>query len=80
MHDLWGADSLQSPDFSWPGDNGDWAEYDKFLDQVFSDITEYDMAEGLDIDIWNEPDIENFWGQPQEQYLAMWNRTYHRIR
>lgn len=80
MHDLWGADSLQSPDFSYPGGNGDWTSYDDFLTQVFSDITEYNMADGLDIDIWNEPDISGFWNAAQEQYLAMWNRTYLRIR
>lgn len=80
MHDLWGADSLQDPDFSYPGDDGDWTSYDDFLTQVFSDIVENDMIDGLDIDIWNEPDIPAFWNASQEQYLAMWNRTYPRIR
>ncbi|KAH6695461.1 glycoside hydrolase superfamily [Plectosphaerella plurivora] len=80
MHDLWGADSLQGDGFHWPGDNGNWSLYDSFLDRVFSDIKANDATEGLDIDIWNEPDLRNFWGSSQDQYLATWNRTYHRIR
>ncbi|KAF4451663.1 putative glycoside hydrolase family 39 protein [Fusarium austroafricanum] len=80
MHDLWGADSKQSSTFSWPGDKGNWTEYDAFLDRVFSDIKKGNAQPGLDIDIWNEPDGSNFWGASQDQYLAMWNRTHHRLR
>ncbi|KAF4462673.1 glycoside hydrolase [Fusarium albosuccineum] len=80
MHDLWGADSLQAADFQYPGDNGDWKSYDEFLDQVFSDIKKHHMYPGLDIDIWNEPDLSGFWDTTQEQYLAMWERTHTRIR
>ncbi|KAM0327608.1 hypothetical protein ACHAQA_005901 [Verticillium albo-atrum] len=80
MHDLWGADSLQGGSFSWPGDNGNWTSYDAFLDRVFSDLRSNDALAGLDIDIWNEPDLQSFWGSTQDQYLATWARTYHRIR
>ncbi|EEU42698.1 uncharacterized protein NECHADRAFT_47861 [Fusarium vanettenii 77-13-4] len=75
MHDLWGADGIQGNEFHWPGDNGNWTSYDAFLDQVFSDIKLHDASPGLDIDIWNEPDIGIFWGASQEQYLATWLRT-----
>ncbi|MGP3968945.1 GH39 family glycosyl hydrolase [Streptomyces sp. 6N223] len=75
-HDLWGADGTTSPRF--PGDNGDWSDYDAFLDQLISDI----KAAGINPqwDIWNEPDITQFWDRSQEQYLEMWDRTYARIR
>ena len=79
MHDLWGADSKQGESFSWPGDNGDWTEHDAFLDTVFGDLKANDALKGLDIDIWNEPDITAFWNTAQE-YLATWNHTWHRIR
>lgn len=80
MHDLWGADSRQGEGFKWPGDDGDWTYYDEFLDTVFADLKNNNALEGLDIDIWNEPDITAFWNAPREQYLATWNHTYHRIR
>ncbi|KAG9258831.1 glycoside hydrolase superfamily [Emericellopsis atlantica] len=80
MHDLWGADGKQGDGIKWPGDNGDWTEYDSFLDTVFGDLKANDALDGLDIDIWNEPDISGFWDTTQEQYLATWNRTWHRIR
>ncbi|CRK13242.1 hypothetical protein HYQ45_013388 [Verticillium longisporum] len=80
MHDLWGADSLQGGSFSWPGDNGNWTSYDAFLDRVFSDLRANEALEGLDIDIWNEPDLQSFWDSTQDQYLATWARTYARIR
>jgi hypothetical protein len=75
-HDLWGADGGAIPTF--PGDNGDWSDYDAFLDQLISDI----KAAGINPqwDIWNEPDITQFWDRSQEQYLEMWDRTYARIR
>ncbi|MEO3752503.1 beta-xylosidase [Streptomyces sp. B6B3] len=75
-HDLWGADGTTSPRF--PGDDGDWSDYDAFLDQLISDI----RAAGItpQWDIWNEPDITQFWNRSQEQYLEMWDRTYARIR
>jgi glycosyl hydrolase family 39 (putative alpha-L-iduronidase) len=75
-HDIWGADGTTSPRF--PGDDGDWSDYDAFLDQLISDI----QAAGItpQWDIWNEPDITQFWDRSQEQYLEMWDRTYTRIR
>ncbi|MFE8950514.1 hypothetical protein [Streptomyces sp. NPDC007856] len=35
-HDLWGADSTTSQPF--PGDNGDWTQFDNFVNQLFSDV------------------------------------------
>ncbi|CVL07252.1 uncharacterized protein FMAN_15354 [Fusarium mangiferae] len=80
VHDLWGADSLQSNGFRYPGDDGKWKDFDKFLGQVIADIKLNGMTPGLDIDIWNEPDLDLFWKAPQPQYLAMWKRAYETIR
>ncbi|KAF5975359.1 glycoside hydrolase family 39 protein [Fusarium bulbicola] len=41
---------------------------------------EYEMTAGLEIYVWNEPDLNLFWDAPQTQYLNMWKRTYERIR
>jgi hypothetical protein len=75
-HDLWGVDG--SPGMRFPGDNGDWTDFDAFLDTVLSDV----RSNGLTVewDIWNEPDLNGFWARPQSQYLAMWAHAYRRIR
>ena len=75
-HDLWGADGAAIPTF--PGDNGDWSNYDRFLDRLIADVT----ASGMNPqwDIWNEPDLNIFWNRNQDQYLQMWRRGYQRIR
>lgn len=82
-HDLWGADAVCDVP-RWPGDNGDWTEFDRFLEQVITDAKEAGMT-GPDVqwDIWNEPDLLTpviFWGPSQAQYLEMWKRSYQKIR
>ncbi|MFF5218798.1 RICIN domain-containing protein [Micromonospora sp. NPDC000442] len=75
-HDLWGADGAAISRF--PGDNGNWTDYDNFLNRVISDV----RAAGLTVqwDIWNEPNITLFWNRPISQYFELWRRTYQRIR
>ena len=75
-HDLWGADGVSGIRF--PGDNGDWSDFDNFLDTLISDV----QASGITVewDLWNEPDLSSFWARSQSQYLAMWSRAYKRIR
>ncbi|KAF5536109.1 glycoside hydrolase family 39 [Fusarium phyllophilum] len=80
IHDLWGADSTQGAGSPYPGDGGNWKNWNAFLDQVFSDILKNKMTAGLEIDIWNEPDLNLFWDAPQTQYLNMWKRACDRIR
>ena len=62
----------------FPGDNGNWTDYDNFLTRLFNDV----RAAGLTVqwDIWNEPNITLFWNRPQAQYFELWRRTYQRIR
>jgi hypothetical protein len=75
-HDLWGADGAAISRF--PGDNGDWTDYNNFLTRLFADV----RATGVPVqwDIWNEPNITLFWNRPQSQYFELWRRTYQRIR
>jgi hypothetical protein len=75
-HDLWGADG--APISRFPGDNGNWTDYDNFLTRLFNDV----RTAGLTVqwDIWNEPNITLFWNRPQSQYFELWRRTYQRIR
>lgn len=64
-----------------PGDNGDWSFYDQFLDAVFTFIKDNGMTDGLEFEIWNEPDLTNvFWQRDQGQYLDMWGRAFAQIR
>ena len=78
-HDLWGTDHANSSTL-WPGDNGDWKDYENFLTQVFNDLKFNDMLDGMVYDIWNEPDGGFFWKRSEAQYLEMWDRTYRKIR
>jgi hypothetical protein len=75
-HDLWGADGFGISRF--PGDNGNWTDYDNFLTRLISDV----RATGVPVqwDIWNEPNITIFWNRTQAQYFELWRRTYQRIR
>ncbi|PVH80942.1 glycoside hydrolase family 39 protein [Cadophora sp. DSE1049] len=80
VHDLWGADSLQSSSSVFPGDNGDFSNYNAFLDRLIASLKSNNMIDGLDIDIWNEPDIQGFWTRTPEQWVQMWGVGYHRFR
>ncbi|GAA3926558.1 RICIN domain-containing protein [Actinoplanes auranticolor] len=75
-HDLWGADGY--PITRFPGDNGDWSDYDRFLTRLIADV----RATGVPVqwDIWNEPNLGLFWNRPQAQYFELWRRTYQRLR
>lgn len=75
-HDLWGADGTAISRF--PGDNGDWTDYNNFLTRLIADV----RATGVPVewDIWNEPNITLFWNRPQSQYFELWRRTYQRLR
>ncbi|MCT9112580.1 RICIN domain-containing protein [Streptomyces mirabilis] len=75
-HDLWGADGTTSQ--GWPGDNGDWTQFDAFVTQLISDVKANNMT--VQWDLWNEPDGSGFWGASQTQYLQMWSRFYAKVR
>ncbi|MEH1123107.1 RICIN domain-containing protein [Micromonospora sp. CPCC 206061] len=75
-HDLWGADGY--PISRFPGDNGNWTDYDAFLTRLISDVRAAGIA--VQWDIWNEPNLGLFWNRSQAQYFELWRRTYQRLR
>lgn len=76
VHDLWGADGY--PISRFPGDNGNWTDYDNFLTRLINDV----RATGAPVqwDLWNEPNLSLFWNRPQSQYFELWRRTHQRVR
>ena len=79
-HDLWGADGLNQNNVKYPGDDGDWSDYEKFLDTLFADMKSNGMVDGVVYDIWNEPDGAGFWPRTWAQYLDLWSRTHNKIQ
>jgi hypothetical protein len=76
VHDVWGADGY--PISRFPGDNGNWTDFDNFLTRLINDV----RATGAPVqwDLWNEPNLSIFWNRPQSQYFEMWRRAYQRVR
>ncbi|KAH8672313.1 glycoside hydrolase superfamily [Ilyonectria robusta] len=75
-HDMWGAQGGMSETDLHPGDNGDWTEMERFLDQLISDMQANDMLDGVIIDLWNEPDLDGFWHRSWDQYLEYIGRAH----
>ncbi|KAI5304786.1 hypothetical protein KEM56_005932 [Ascosphaera pollenicola] len=78
-HDMWGTDHANETSL-WPGDNDDWADYDKFLDRLIGDLKKHKMLENLQFDTWNEPELTFFWNRTTERWVSLWDCTYKRIR
>jgi len=74
--DLWGADGGSLA--TWPGDNGDWTNFNNFVNTLIADVKANNLT--VEWDLWNEPDAGNFWGRSQTQYLQMWQRFYAAVR
>lgn len=79
VHDLWGADSVQGT-IPWPGNGGSWSQLDDFMGKVIGHIKANSLEDGLELDLWNEPDASQFWGASYDQYLATWTRMYQRFK
>lgn len=78
-HDIWGTDSTNDTTV-WPGDNGDWTDWDNFVQTLMADLADNDALEGLVWDIWNEPDIDIFWKRSQQQWIDLYIRTHKILR
>lgn len=78
-HDIWGTDTVVAGT-PWPGDNGNWSDYNRFLDTLFADIKANNMIPGLKWDVWNEPNLDIFWKRPLSQWLQLWKITHDRLR
>lgn len=79
-HDVWGTDHANSSTV-WPGDNGDWSDYDKFVRRLMADLKANDALEGLVWDIWNEPDMgTTYWARGQQRWIDLYIRTHKLVR
>jgi hypothetical protein len=76
VHDLYGADGTTID--RWPGDDGDWAGFEGFLDRLVSDVAAARVHPQWDL--WNEPDLDMFWARSPQQYLDAWRLAYRRVR
>lgn len=78
-HDVWGTDHANSSTV-WPGDGGDWSDYDLFVRTLMKDLKANNALKGLVWDIWNEPDISIFWERSQQQWIDLYIRTHKLLR
>jgi xylan 1,4-beta-xylosidase len=62
-----------------PGDNGDWTAWDKAVDYLIK-TRKQKGYEKIEWDIWNEPNLKDYWPRSYEVYLEMWARTVRKIR
>ena len=62
----------------WPGDGGDWSEWENLV----ADLVTRAKGQGcvFEWDIWNEPDTNLFWGRDRAQWYETWRRGYLKIR
>jgi hypothetical protein len=56
----------------WPGDDGDWSRWENLV----ADMVRQASEAGYDFhwDIWNEPDIAQFWNPVPDDPAAQWDR------
>ncbi|MBN1698948.1 MAG: hypothetical protein JW881_15630 [Spirochaetales bacterium] len=66
-------------DGRWPGDGGDWDAWETCV----GDTVKKSLSKGYDgvvWDIWNEPDIRDFWKRSWKQYLETYRRGVVEIK
>ena len=81
VHDLWGTDHAGGKNGKWPGDKGDFSDYDKFVRQLMADVAANMDVAHVTWDIWNEPDIQPyFWVRSAQQWVDLYVRTHKAIR
>jgi len=61
-----------------PGDHGDWTAWDRAVDHLIH--ARKQKGYSVQWDIWNEPNLKEFWPRSHEHYLELWARTVRRIR
>lgn len=61
-----------------PGDGGDWSKWDKIIDYLIA--VQKQNGYRAQWDIWNEPNLSEYWARDHDHYLQMWRRTVLKIR
>lgn len=83
LADLWGANGVDiKPTDPYPGDDGDWNNYETFIRQLMADYQAAGMQpDQVQFEIWNEPDYNDvYWPRPKTQYEEMWQHGVRLIR
>lgn len=62
----------------WPGDNGDWTQWEAIVENTVKRVQQNAMT--AEYDIWNEPDIGYFWKRDRERLFETWMHGYRKIR
>jgi hypothetical protein len=72
MHQIVVSDGHGYGRSGWPGDDGDWSRWEDLVAGMVRQASEagYD----LEWDIWNEPDIAQFWNPAPDDPAAQWER------
>jgi len=78
VSDSWGDRYGFGGSRHWPGDAGEWREWENLVANLVT------RAKGqgcvFEWDIWNEPDTKTFWGRDRAQWYETWRRGYLKIR
>jgi hypothetical protein len=56
----------------WPGDEGDWSRWEDLVAELVGQAAQ--AGARFHWDIWNEPDIPQFWNPTPKDATATWNR------
>jgi hypothetical protein len=72
MHQIVVSDGHGYGGSGWPGDDGDWSRWENLV----ADMVKRASEAGYDFqwDLWNEPDIAQFWNPVPENPAAQWER------
>jgi len=78
VSDSWGDRYGFSQSQHWPGDGGDWSEWENLVADLVTRARGQQCV--FEWDIWNEPDTGTFWGRDRGQWYETWRRGYVKIR
>lgn len=74
VSDSWGY----AADRPWPGDDDNWTPWEQFLQHLFAQV--HDRKLSVEWDIWNEPNIEQFWRRDRARFFETWRRGVAKLR
>jgi hypothetical protein len=65
-------------DGPYPGDGGNWTPWETYAHDMAVRVSANSVPSALDI--WNEPDLGQFWARTQSQFFEAWRRAVLQIR
>jgi hypothetical protein len=65
----------------FPGDSGyPWVSWDSWVTNYVNQMVSAGFTDAWCIDIWNEPDLEQFWPRPFSQFCDLWTKAALKIK